>query len=133
MNKIQQDLRLLPVHYKKYAFGIMIFSVLFIVLTKSKLLPIDKDIVKEISRTGILVSLFMLAFTKNKVEDELTSKIRLKALAGAFLYGVVIVILNPFLNILFQHSFSSDKGGAELVIGMLIFYFIIFYLSLKNR
>ncbi|MCK9304338.1 MAG: hypothetical protein M0P27_02955 [Bacteroidales bacterium] len=133
MNKIQQDLRLLPAHYKKYAFGILIFSIILIILIALKSIPVDKHIVKEIPITGILVSMFILAFTRNKVEDELTSKIRLKAFAGAFIFGAGSVIVEPFVNIFFEHSFSSDKGAAQLVMAMFIFYFIIFYLSLKNR
>jgi len=61
MHKNHQDLRLLPVHFKKVAFGIFILSVLFIVLTISKVIPVDKDIVKTISKTGFLVSLLLLA------------------------------------------------------------------------
>lgn len=133
MTKNNQDLRLLPVPFKKVAFGIMIFSVLLVVLAVSKILPIDKDIVKTISKTGILISLLLLALTKNKIEDELTSRIRLKAFASSFIFGVGSVIVEPFVSLLFKDGFLSDKGATEILITMFLFYFMTFYYMLKKR
>jgi hypothetical protein len=133
MTKNQQDLRLLSKPYKKVALGILLFSTLILILSISKTLPIDKDIAKIISKTGLLVSLLLFALTKNKIEDELTSRIRLKAFAGTFIFGVVLVIVQPFVNLLFQNRFLSEKGASEILISMFIFYFIIFYYTLKNR
>lgn len=133
MHKNHQDLRLLPVHFKKVAFGIFILSVLFIVLTISKVITVDKDIVKIISKTGILVSLLLLALTKNKIEDELTSRIRLKAFASSFVFGVAYVIVEPFVSLLFKDGFLSDKGVTEVLITMFLFYFMTFYSMLKKR
>ena len=133
MTKNNQDLRLLPVPFRKVAFGIMIFSVLLIVLIKSKILPIDKDIVKTISQTGILVSLLLLTLTKNKIEDELTSRIRLKAFASSFIFGVGYVIVDPFVSLLFKDGFLSNRGVTEILITMFLFYFMTFYSMLKKR
>lgn len=133
MTKNQKDLRLLPIPFKKVAIGIMLFSVLIVVLSISKILPIDKDIVKVISKTGILVSLLLLALTKNKIEDELTSRIRLKAFASSFIFGVGYVIVESFVSLLFKDGFLSDKGATEILITMFLFYFMIFYSMLKKR
>ena len=133
MHKDEQDLRLLPVHFKKVAFGIIILSVLFIVLTISKVIPVDKDIVKTISKTGFLVALLLLALTKNKIEDELTSLIRLKAFASSFVLGVTIVVAEPFFSLLFGEAFVSDKGVTELLTTMFLIYFMRFYTLLKQR
>ena len=133
MHNNHQDLRLLPVHFKKVAFGIIILSVLFIALTISKVIPVDNGIVKTISKTGFLVSLLLLALTKNKIEDELTSKIRLKAFASSFVFGVVYVIVEPFVSLLFKDGFLSGKGVTEVLIMMFLFYFMSFYYMLKKR
>lgn len=133
MAKNHQDLRLLPLPFKKVAFGIMIFIVLLIILTISKIIPLDKSSTKVISKTGILISLLLLALTKNKIEDELTSKIRLKALASSFIFGVGYVITEPFISVFFQNGFLSNKGATEILITMLLFYFMTFYFMLKKR
>ncbi len=133
MTKNKQDLLLLPISFKKVSFGIMTLCVLLVVLTISEILPIDKYLVKIISKTGILVSLLLLALTKNKIEDELTSRIRLKAFASSFIFGVGYVIVEPFVHLLFHDNFLSDKGVTELLITMFLFYFLTFYSMLKKR
>lgn len=133
MNKIQKDLLLLPVHFKKVAFGIMVLFVLFVVLSLSKVLTIEKDIVKTIASSGFLISLLLLAITKSRTEDERTLRIRLQAFAASFIYGVGVVIIEPFINLLFDNNFLSDKGVTELLISMFFFYFIMFFILRRNR
>jgi|GEM_PF-765985 len=133
MGKNQLDLPLLPTPYRKIALGLLILSVLFVVVTKTEMLLIDRGTVKTISMTGILVSLLVLALTKNKIEDELTSRIRLRAFAGSFIFGVGYTIVWPYVNIIFRDSFFSEKGSTELLLAMFIFYFLIFYSMLKKR
>ena len=133
MNKIQQDLRLLPINFKKAAYGIMFLCALFTTLSMLKVLTIDKEIVKTISKSFFLISLLLLALTENKIEDELTLRIRLKAFAGSFIFGVGAVIAEPFINLLFDGDFSSDKGVTELMMTMFFFYFGMTYLMKKNR
>ena len=133
MNKIQQDLNLLPINFKKVAFGIMLISALLVVLSISKSLPIDKEIIKTVAKSGFLISLLLLVITRNKIEDELTLRIRLKAFAASFIFGVVMVIIEPFINLLFDGNLLSDKGVTELLISMFLFYFIMVFIMKKNR
>ena len=135
MNKAQQDIRLLPLHFKKFALGIMLVSILILVASElfSESIKIDKDIVKTISKSGFLISLLLFAITRSKIEDELTSRIRLKAFTASFIYGVVIVIIEPFINLLFINSFLSNKGVTELLTSMFFFYFLMTYIMKKNR
>lgn len=129
----QQDLRLLPAPFKKIAFGLMTLSILLIIPAASKLLSLDKEIDMTIAKIGLLISLLMLALTKNKVEDELTIKLRLKALASSFIFGTVYVIAIPLVNLLLNETYFTDKGTTEVIIAMLLYYFLIFYTMLKKR
>lgn len=133
MNENRKDLNLLPTIFKKVALGILLLTVLFMVLALSKNLSIEGEIAKTISKTGFLISLLIFALTKNKIEDELTFKIRLSAFAGSFIVGVLYIIVEPFVNLLFGDSFMSDKGATGLLINMFLFYFLIFYSRLKKR
>ena len=51
----------------------------------------DKELIKELIKVGILVSLSLLALTKDKEEDELTIKIRMNSYALSFLFGVIFI------------------------------------------
>jgi len=133
MNKIQTGSQLLPVYFKKIAFGIIITTVLFEALSYSKILMIDKELLNTISRSGILISLLLLALTRSKIEDELTLNIRIRAFAGSFAFGVGILIVEPFVNLIFDGSFSSDIGSTQLIMTMLCFYFLMFFKMKKNR
>ncbi len=133
MKKIQQDLRLLPGSFRKVAFGIMVLSGLLVLLSILKVLTIDKEIVASIAKSVFLIALLLLVITKDKIEDELTMRIRLKAFAASFIYGVVFVIIEPFINVLFGDSFLSNKGAMELLISMFLFYFIIKFIMKKSR
>lgn len=129
----QQDLHLLPAPFKKVAFGLMTLSILLIILAASNLLSTNKEIVMTFAKIELLISLLMLALTKNKVEDELTIKLRLKALASSFIFGTVYVIAIPLVNLLLNETYFTDKGATEVIIAMLLYYFLIFYTMLKKR
>lgn len=133
MNSNQKDIKLLPNYFKKIAWGLLALSVLIIVLAKSRVLHINKELIENISENGILLSLLLFALTKDKIEDELTMRIRVSAFAGAFISGVAFFIAYPFVNLIFDGSFMSDVGGFQLLLTMLLFYFGIFSLAKKNR
>jgi len=133
MNKSQNDLRLLPAFFKKIGFTIFLLSVLWVALSISKIIAIEKDFAMTIFQTGVLTSLLLLALSRDKTEDELTLKIKLKALAASFIYGVGIVIFEPLINLLFGDSFVIDIEAQQLFISMFLFYFIMLYITKRNR
>lgn len=133
MNNLQQDLRLLPRSYKKVAWVILSLAVLLVVLVITNVLSIDKDIAKVALKIGVLISLLILALSKSKVEDELTSRIRLKAFSATFIFGVAVEIFHPFVNLLFGDGFVFEHGVTELLLQMFIFYFLFFHYLMRNR
>jgi len=134
MNNIQKDLRLLPTYFKKIAFSLIGVSILFLVLSITKLLPLEKELVKLITKNTLLISLLLLAITSNKVEDELTHKNRLKAFAGAFIFGVVFTIVSSISNYLFpDFSNSSNTSTTYILIQMFFIYFISLYTMKKKE
>lgn len=126
-----QDLRLLPNYFKKIALAILVFSILLLI--GFKVIPLHSPIFREISYNGVLISLLLLAITRDKTEDERTIKLRLQSFAAAFIFGVVIVIVNPYINLLFDGSYFSNKGSGELLFSMLAFYFIVFYNAKRSK
>lgn len=133
MKNTQQDIRLLPNNFKKVAIAIILLCVLVMTAVGFELLTVDKEAVKTIVRSTVLISLLILILSRDKVEDELTLRIRLKAFATSFIYGAVMVVLDPFFNLLFEGSLLNEKGATELLISMFIFYFIIRFIMNKKR
>jgi len=133
MSKIQKDLRLLPYTFKKPVYAVLGVLVLIVVLSITKILPFDKEIVKTFTGNAFLLALLLLALTRDKDEDELTMKLRLKAFTSSFIYGVGVVILDPYLNLLFGGDFSVEKSATLLLFNMLLFYFFMFFMMKRYR
>ncbi len=77
------------------------------------------------------LGLFFFALSKNKIEDERTLGLRLKAMAFAFLWGVLYVVVWPLVNHLFKFSLKA-LSGQQVMFSMLIVYLIIFFLQKKK-
>jgi len=132
MNPIQQDLRLLPQAFKKIGFGLILLSfAAAIILTK--VLDINSATMRPFFESAILAGLLLIAFSKSAIEDELSFRIRLKGLSAAFIFGVCLVILNPFLGMLFDGDAVSSKGSVELLISMFLFYFLMVFLMKRTH
>jgi len=128
-----KDLKLLPHHFRKYAFSLLVATVLFSMLPLLKLVSIDKNIGFLIIKSGFLTAFLLLALTKEKMEDERTIRLRVLSFSGAFIMGVVSGITEPLINLLIDGSFISTRGTMELLISMFVFYFITYYiLKYKN-
>lgn len=133
MNKKQENLTLLPNYFKKISFGLLAFTILILVLKKSSVTIFDKELMTQISKAGLLLSLTMLALTRDKEEDELTIKIRMNSFATSFLFGAIYTIILPFIYLLFGISFSLEMGSFQLILTMLFIYFFNFWSSKKRR
>lgn len=133
MVKGDRKVRLLPRYFNKVAIILFVLVLIFAGLSLLNILPIDKSILKELTKEGVLLTLLILALTRSKVEDELTLRIRVVSYASAFFFGVARAILNPIINLLFGGPFHSDTRTDELLVSMLLFYFVIFYFLKRGR
>lgn len=132
MNSTQQDLRLLPQAFKKIGFGLILLS-LAMAIVFTKVLDINSVNMRSFVESAILAGWLLIAFSKNAIEDELSFKIRLKGLSAAFIFGVCLVILNPFLGMLFDGDAVSSKGSVELLISMFLFYFLMVFIMKRTH
>ena len=133
MKNIHKDLQLIPYSFKKIFYWIFGLIVLVGVLSIIQVLPFDKGLMKTLLQSVLLITFLLIALTEDKFEDELISKIRLKAFAASFIYGVAILVIDPFINFFFDSEFYSDKSSNELLTSMFLFYFLIFYFMKKKR
>jgi hypothetical protein len=133
MKNIHKDLRLLPYAFKKVIYVVFGLIVLVAILSIAQILPFEKDLVKTVLKSVLLITFLLFALTEDKVEDELILKIRLKAFAASFIYGVATLVIDPLINLIFDGRFYSDKSANELLTSMFLFYFLIFYFMKKKR
>lgn len=131
MSTFNKDLKLLPKPFKIVSYILMGISLSIVIITKSKSIGIEDGVIKDIAKVGIMISMLILALTKNRVEDELILRIRVKAFAMSYIFGVSMVIVFSIISLLLKGETLEYKGFIDLIISMLIFYFIIFN-SLKR-
>ena len=133
MKRINNDLYLLPVQFKKVAIGILIASLIMNIAGKMKLAPIDVELWMSIASIVLLVSFLLFAISRNKIEDELTLKIRATALATAFLFGVLEVILQPIIHLIIEGEYFSEVDGTRMLIRMFLVYFAMSFILKRRR
>ena len=126
--ELNKPLRLLPGVFKKIGV-FMIFLVaaifLYVVIIRPAATQQTKEITKAALFSGFTLGLFFIAISRDKIEDELTQVIRLKAMALAFITGIVLGIIYPFVSFLFHEPLEFSKGN-ELIMNMLLTYFLVF-------
>ena len=75
-----------------------------------------------------MIGLTLIGFSKDKIEDEMTMIIRMKAIIMSFIYGLIFAITSPLLAY-FTDVFTQDEASV-IFIQMLIMY-LIWYSVLK--
>jgi len=125
--------KLLPLYFKKISYSLFTLAILLLILKLTGVLDTNPKLLKSISYNFILIGLLFLIITREKIEDELTLQLRVRSYAMAFISGIVFVIMEPWLNLLFDSNFIIEKSISELMIFMFIMYFITFRMALNNR
>ena len=135
MKSIKNKSALLPKFFKKTGLAVMIFAFVPIVVIKSMnidLVQSQKDLLRLFVVNALILGLFFVAWSRDKVEDEMTIYIRLKAMAATFGWGVLYVIVKPIIDLLFKDPIQ-DLSGQQVVLSMLFVYLITYYLQKNGR
>lgn len=92
----------------------------------------QKELFKIFSLNAFILGLLFVAWSKDKTEDEMTVAIRMKAMAWAFGWAVLYVIVKPIVDLVFKAPIQ-DFTGQEVVMSMLFVYLIIYYFQKIGR
>jgi hypothetical protein len=126
---------LLPKYFKKIGLVVMILAFAPAVIVKSmniEILQSQKELFKVFTLNAFILGLLFVAWSKDKVEDEMTIAIRLKAMAWSFSWAVFYVIVMPIMDLLFKDPLQ-DLTGQQVVMSMLFVYLIMYYLQKTGR
>jgi hypothetical protein len=126
---------LFPVYFKAMgAFLIVAAPVPLIIrlLTNVEHSNPDNYLLKVVTLDALILGLSFIAMSKDKVEDELTMFIRLRAMAAAFITGIVFVIVKPLVDLLFSTP-SENITAPGGILTMLLFYIMTYYYQKRLR
>ncbi|WP_415376781.1 hypothetical protein [Patiriisocius sp. Uisw_017] len=120
----------LPNRFKKIGIVIIVISLVAFFVNKFSIENID---VKLTAKYGILVGLLIVSISKEKIEDELITSLRMQSYTFAFIAGVIITLLtNPLFNYIAnfisqrQQENFQDVGDWEILwilLSVQVFYF----------
>ena len=116
------QIKLLPRYFK--LVGLVVILVCIVIRYSGIEMSLQN---RSYTTSALFLGIVIIAFSRNKIEDELSNLLRLKVLVAAFLFGVFEVILSP----VFEYQFNlSGLGGdsGKLIFKMLTMYFCFFYL-----
>src|SRR4051812_29090507 len=103
--RFNKDLKLLPRYFKKVGLAVMslalIISIWFLPIKPNRSAT-EKNLSLMLTYDMLLVGLLFIAFSRDKIEDEMTSQIRLRSMAFSFFWVIFSVILTPIINLIFN-------------------------------
>ena len=137
MEKSQKQFRLLPHYFKQIGASLILFTLFLFIPGALFLISPDpsedyRQLTQIISLDIVIAGLFLYCLAEDKVEDELILLLRMQAIAFAFTFGVVNVIIQPIVNFLFSGHFVDVKS-QQVVLTMLVVYQVVFIFKKKNR
>ncbi len=124
----------LPNGFKKIGLGILIIS--FISLFSNKFLA-DSEAIRIFSKYGMLIGFLIISVSKEKIEDELITKIRMQSYTFSFVFGVFFSLLQPFINYSVDSIFQSGEAvfkdnGDFQILWLLLSVQVLFFEFLKK-
>jgi dolichol kinase len=128
----------LPNQFKIVGLVIVIVSFLSI-FTSLKLYILDvkyHELFERIAFSGTVLGLLMISISKEKIEDELMTKIRTQSYHYAVIGTVLFYLTFPFINFIIMSIFSSMpkiEGSKDVsVLGVLLMLQILTFKKLKK-
>jgi len=125
----------LPHSFKKIGLGIALIA--FILFFVRKLAFENLDELRIIAKNGMLVGMLLIVISKEKIEDELISKLRGQAFSFAFIAGVVYALVMPLTNYIVDLVIGSKEASYEefgdfIILWFMMVVYLAFFQVLKK-
>ena len=124
----------IPNYFKKIGIAVVLLALLPVVLVKTGSVEMAqhmKDLFKVITTNALILGLLLIALAKDKIEDEMIGALKLRTMAFAFVFGVLIVIITPIVALI-SNDPISEMSGHRVVLSMLGVYLITYYLGKRK-
>ncbi len=119
--------------------GIWIFILSFISMITLKFFDFNKDSLRTILRSILLISLLVISIARDKEEDEMIKLMRMQSYALAFIIGVLYAVFQPVINYLVANVKNSNTlnyatiGEFQVLLFMLLIQLMFFNYLKKMR
>jgi hypothetical protein len=126
--------RQLPTYFKKIGMAVTALSLITAVLFKTRNPEVaahTKGLFRVFTLNALIIGLLLIALAKDKIEDEMIVAIRIRSMAGAFLFAVIYVIIWPLVDLV-SNDPVADMSGQQIVLTMLFVYLFTYYMQ-KRR
>jgi membrane protein CcdC involved in cytochrome C biogenesis len=124
----------LPHSYKK--IGVLI-SILFFISLFVNAFTINSIYYREIIKYGLLFGLLIISISKDQIEDEYIVNLRMQSYTFAFIAGVILTLLQPFINYgvdtLVQGADAVFKNSSHFEILWILLTIQVFYFHYLKR
>ena len=113
--------------------GLLLITLAFLVpvaMGLLHLLPEMRAWKQDLSQIGILSGLFLVAFTRQPVEDEFVASCRLKAMSSAFIISIVYYLVQSLIPLLRMENFAWS--GFRVFSFQLFTYLVYFHLAIRG-
>ena len=124
---------LLPHEWRKIALILFTVAILGWILNTAKpdLINIGPFLLGWIFKVLILTSLLLFVFSREKVETERYTQLRINSLFSAVPAGGFLVIFEFFMEVLFEGENAEITSGYNIMMFVLLVYYTGFYIR-KN-
>ncbi len=129
MKKNQKGLDLLPVKFKFVGLLGIVLSIIFLFVCNGQ---IEKEITTTVTKLILVISFFIIAFSKDKIEDELTFNLRLKSFAIAVYITTIFLCVFYIVNLVFEGK-TETYSSLDALIQIFLFYFTYFFIMKEKR
>jgi len=121
---------LFPTYFKIVGLIVIVLGFVAMFVLKPIVTPEQKPLAKTITINIVILGLFFIAWSRDKIEDEMSVHLRFHAMALSFIFGVMFSFADPIINLI-TGSDDFDLPGQQLVMTMLLFF--IFTYAIKKR
>ena len=97
------------------------------------------DTVKYIPKRGLLITLLIIALSREKVENKMIQSLRTKAFTMAFVVGVIYTLIQPLINYIANILTNKDQyiledfGDFQILLFMLFMYIVLFHMLKRKQ
>ena len=125
----------MPAYFKIIGLVLIVLAILSPIAIKTlnlAIVPAQKEVYKVFSLNILILGLFFVAWSKDKVENELTHAKRFRALVATIWFSIILLLIHPFIDILFKDPIQ-ELSGQQVVINQLLFFLVMYYIFKPKR
>ena len=120
--------KLLPNYYKQIGLILAAISIVLLMtnIAYQQLNDLNQESIDWILKDIFLISLLMIAFAKEKVENERIIALRYNKLKQSVIFGGFVLVMDSLLQIIANYEVFKMKEGFIIMTMILLFYLITF-------